>query len=409
LIAMDVFTASFNNLKKRTSQLKTQITSGNLFQGEVGEQRREHEAEISIAPTIDGSVLVRYAVQNMADADREGSVFMLPAEVSSGGITVALVRAYFPMPGQFHFRFKAPSVDGAFGGFIWLDVNGEGDVVPMFNGGIFMKALQMPDNGRAPARPKFTVSAPEHPLYPAPSYESSAPIGSAPSGLPEALDQSFQYEAPRPVAPSQPAQPASPGPAQQPHAQSAPQAAPAPKPPPSTPLMPDLMEGFDIPATPPPAAAAPAPAAPAPPPPKVQMPDREELVRKREDEKQQRIEQKMNDHIMRRKTEDDLRKAKVEASGNLRAELDKWARTPDGSGFKDIRTLLSTMHEVLWEGSGWKPVNLSELIQDGSIKKKYRMAIVLCHPDRHQEANADQQTRADRVFNALNEAYKVSS
>ena len=87
--------------------------------------------------------------------------------------------------------------------------------------------------------------------------------------------------------------------------------------------------------------------------------------------------------------------------------MDKWALTEQGK-FKDVRSLLSTMGSVLWEGSGWVDVPMGELmISDAAVKKTYRKAIGLRHPDRHQKESADQQYRADRIFNAINESYKL--
>jgi hypothetical protein len=149
------------------------------------------------------------------------------------------------------------------------------------------------------------------------------------------------------------------------------------------------------------------PASPSsPPPPVPQQFDREELVAKRENAVRERVEQAAQDVIQRRQTEENLRADKLEASNKLRHVLDAWAKGPDEK-FKDIRTLLSTQHEVLWKDSGWKPVGLSELIQDGHVKKVYRKAIIVVHPDKMKEAEPDKQIRAERIFQALNEAFKA--
>eukprot|EP00811_Abedinium_folium_P003324 NODE_13055_length_1188_cov_2.820924.p1 GENE.NODE_13055_length_1188_cov_2.820924~~NODE_13055_length_1188_cov_2.820924.p1 ORF type:complete len:105 (-),score=18.23 NODE_13055_length_1188_cov_2.820924:167-481(-) len=90
--------------------------------------------------------------------------------------------------------------------------------------------------------------------------------------------------------------------------------------------------------------------------------------------------------------------------------MDAWARTPDGSSFKDIRTLLSTAHEVDWKHSGWEPLTLSQLmVKEGEIKRKFRKAITIFHPDKHQEADAEVQFRTERIFEAVNAAYKQMS
>merc|ERR1712048_805789 len=145
----------------------------------------------------------------------------------------------------------------------------------------------------------------------------------------------------------------------------------------------------------------------APPPPKVQMPDRNELIMQREAEKQRRIDEKTAQAKAIVSKEEDTKSGKIDANAKLGPELDKWAKNADGS-WKDIRSLLSTMHEVTWQDSGWKQVTLADLLAPGAIKKTYRKAIIIAHPDKSQDAPYEQQVRADRIFQALNEAFKVS-
>merc|ERR1712203_76548 len=85
-------------------------------------------------------------------------------------------------------------------------------------------------------------------------------------------------------------------------------------------------------------------------------------------------------------------------------EMTKWAKTPDGQAYKDIKVLLSTLHTVVWPGCSWKELGLSQLMSAGSVKKQYYKAILIFHPDKQKEAGAEQQVRADRIFQALNEA-----
>merc|ERR1719203_1322397 len=96
-------------------------------------------------------------------------------------------------------------------------------------------------------------------------------------------------------------------------------------------------------------------------------------------------------------------------NNELAAEMDCWAKMPDGQSYKDIKVLLSTLHTVTWPNSGWKECPLSELVtNESNIKKYYRKAILLAHPDKHSDTSPTQQVRADRIFQALNEAFKVS-
>eukprot|EP00446_Apocalathium_sp_SHHI-4_P017879 CAMPEP_0177277516 /NCGR_PEP_ID=MMETSP0367-20130122/68830_1 /TAXON_ID=447022 ORGANISM="Scrippsiella hangoei-like, Strain SHHI-4" /NCGR_SAMPLE_ID=MMETSP0367 /ASSEMBLY_ACC=CAM_ASM_000362 /LENGTH=370 /DNA_ID=CAMNT_0018734099 /DNA_START=130 /DNA_END=1244 /DNA_ORIENTATION=- len=104
-----------------------------------------------------------------------------------------------------------------------------------------------------------------------------------------------------------------------------------------------------------------------------------------------------------------LRADKVKSSNDIGTQLDEWAKTPDGQSFKDIKVLISTMHTALWPDSGWKELSLSELLGGpAAVKKWYRKAILVVHPDKQTEAPPDQQVRADRIFQALNEAFKIS-
>ena len=103
------------------------------------------------------------------------------------------------------------------------------------------------------------------------------------------------------------------------------------------------------------------------------------------------------------------RQDKLDVQARIGAELDRWALT-EQSHLKDVRTLLSTCSAVLWQNSGWVDVSLGELMaNEATVKKAHRRAIIMCHPDRHQQASAEQQYRADRVFNAINESYKIFS
>merc|ERR1719498_1936419 len=81
--------------------------------------------------------------------------------------------------------------------------------------------------------------------------------------------------------------------------------------------------------------------------------DRAELAAKREAEVRRSVSQAMEDVIQRRATEETLNESKREAGNKLRHVLDAWAKKPDGC-WKDIRTLLSTQHEVALPA--WKVV-----------------------------------------------------
>ncbi|CAK0811051.1 unnamed protein product, partial [Prorocentrum cordatum] len=172
----------------------------------------------------------------------------------------------------------------------------------------------------------------------------------------------------------------------------------------------DLMDELDGGGPAPPAARGARPSeGPAPPPPKVF--DRQQLVAEREAGERQRVEEANRKHLEAKAAEEKLKKDKVDEGNRLHQDgLATWAKTADGTTFKDIKALLSTVDKVIWENSGWEPVSLADLLEPPKVKKAYRKdAIIMCHPDRQQESSAEVQVRADRIFEALNAAFKNST
>ncbi|KAL8451580.1 hypothetical protein Emed_001929 [Eimeria media] len=133
---------------------------------------------------------------------------------------------------------------------------------------------------------------------------------------------------------------------------------------------------------------------------------RAELAANREAKKQQRMLEKLQEVEQRRAQELKQQQDKLALPEELKMELDRWAKTADGS-FKDVRTLLSTMHEVLWQDAPWEPASLSSLMMPATLKKQFRRALLLAHPDKHQSAPPARQYRAERIFQALNESFKA--
>ncbi|CAK7233551.1 auxilin-like clathrin-binding protein required for normal clathrin function [Sporothrix curviconia] len=76
-------------------------------------------------------------------------------------------------------------------------------------------------------------------------------------------------------------------------------------------------------------------------------------------------------------------------------------------GKKDnLRALLGSLERVLWEGSGWKPVGLHELVMPNKVKIVYMRAIGKTHPDKlPQDASTEIRMIAGTVFSTLNESW----
>lgn len=52
---------------------------------------------------------------------------------------------------------------------------------------------------------------------------------------------------------------------------------------------------------------------------------------------------------------------------------------------RNIRALLSTLNTVLWDGeTRWKPVSMADLVTPDQVKKYYRKAALVVHPDKVQ-------------------------
>uniref|UniRef100_A0A6Q2X423 Cyclin-G-associated kinase n=1 Tax=Esox lucius TaxID=8010 RepID=A0A6Q2X423_ESOLU len=71
---------------------------------------------------------------------------------------------------------------------------------------------------------------------------------------------------------------------------------------------------------------------------------------------------------------------------------------------RNIRSLLSTLHTVLWEGeTRWKPVNIADLVTPDQVKKYYRKAALVVHPDK--AAGKPYEDYATLIFMELNDAW----
>ena len=136
---------------------------------------------------------------------------------------------------------------------------------------------------------------------------------------------------------------------------------------------------------------------------KSNAPSREELKAQREARVQARISEKMAEKQSWEQEEREKREAREDASVRLGSDLKAWSHRSRGN----IRALLGSLDKVLWESCGWKPINMMDLVDASSVKKQYRKAITVVHPDkvRQRGATAEQEYIADVVFDSLKEAY----
>lgn len=73
----------------------------------------------------------------------------------------------------------------------------------------------------------------------------------------------------------------------------------------------------------------------------------------------------------------------------------------------NIRALLSTLHTVLWEGSGWTAPGMTDLVEVSKVKKCYMRANLVVHPDKVKQkgGSVEQIVIADMAFDTLKTAW----
>ncbi|KAG0343975.1 hypothetical protein BG004_004858 [Podila humilis] len=72
----------------------------------------------------------------------------------------------------------------------------------------------------------------------------------------------------------------------------------------------------------------------------------------------------------------------------------------------NIRALIASLGNVLWEGAGWKAVGMHELVTPQQVKIKYMRAIGKMHPDKlGASTTVEQRMMANTIFSTLNSAW----
>jgi hypothetical protein len=127
-------------------------------------------------------------------------------------------------------------------------------------------------------------------------------------------------------------------------------------------------------------------------------------MEERERQVQRDVEKAREELRKREEAKSTMSAMKDSANAVLGPRLKAWAE--DNGRVKNIRTLLSTMHQVMWDDCKWAEVNMGKLIQPNDVKKHYRKAMIVVHPDKSGGRSAEQLLIAERVFAALNTAWE---
>lgn len=100
-----------------------------------------------------------------------------------------------------------------------------------------------------------------------------------------------------------------------------------------------------------------------------------------------------------------LQDAKLEAGAILEPKIKQWAISSHGDK-NNIRILLTTLHQVTWEGCDWAQISMADLVTDNNVKRQYMKAITRVHPDHNSDVSDPMvMYTMDRVFNILNDSY----
>jgi hypothetical protein len=73
---------------------------------------------------------------------------------------------------------------------------------------------------------------------------------------------------------------------------------------------------------------------------------------------------------------------------------------------KKIGPLLASLPTVLWEGNDWQRVDITQLLDYNAIKRSYRKALMMVHPDKVSAGTPQMKATAELVFDVLNAAFK---
>lgn len=107
----------------------------------------------------------------------------------------------------------------------------------------------------------------------------------------------------------------------------------------------------------------------------------------------------LNEREFRAQQEQEERHRIAEA---MDMEIKRWAAGKEGN----LRSLLSSLEQVLAPELGWKAVTLTDLLTSSQVRIAYKKAALCVHPDKVQQkgANLQQKYVAEKVFDFLKEA-----
>lgn len=107
-----------------------------------------------------------------------------------------------------------------------------------------------------------------------------------------------------------------------------------------------------------------------------------------------------NEHIRLENEE----KERAQLHDKVMGSVDRWRQGKDN----DLRALLSTLQNVLWQGVNWTPVSSAELVSPKKCRVVYMKAVARTHPDKiPSSASVEVKMIAQAVFITLNKAWET--
>lgn len=332
------------------------------------------------------------------------NAFLLPGHPSpsSRGVTLGQFLESFPSSanargGRLHFRFRA---EDAKLGYVWQDISTPTAILPTYNGQITAKVLcldaKIAAQRVARLRRKHNMDYGAEEALQASSSSSTSRVPGAPSSS-SSSSSTAQAKASAGVS------------------QAAPQdlmdfdmmgggedVGPSPRTSSvsSTPAVSDFatMSALDIDSSSSSGGAASTAAG-------GKQLNREELVARRE----AAIQEKVNQALEFKQELDENQKREGEELEAAKLKHDKilteWA-FDQSKKKRNVRTLLTTMHKVLWPDNSWKAIGLGDVIEPKKVKLQFRKAMLVVHPDRCNTMSAENRFIGKRIFEGINDSYQ---
>mmetsp|Transcript_56610 Transcript_56610/g.104788 ORF Transcript_56610/g.104788 Transcript_56610/m.104788 type:complete len:153 (-) Transcript_56610:196-654(-) len=123
---------------------------------------------------MSGPVFVYYWLPGDNDEAEHPNAFSVAR--SGAGVKLGEIKASFPLPGSYHFRFKMRLDSGP----LWMDVTNEDSFVPVFDDKIFAKVLRISwAGGSPPTKPVAKAAAAALPSAPSPQSPPEDMLGFA--------------------------------------------------------------------------------------------------------------------------------------------------------------------------------------------------------------------------------------